>query len=209
MGNYRYPPADSQNERRRSASLARTDATAHRRRLAHLPDRKTHAVELQGLNGLSFALTTQVWSRSAICLRGRSRQRRDSRRFLRALARPSQPLGCSRGIDDRFRELTDARSARGLSANRSEFSHCTCIKISDEFGFVLPKTKKASLYHRKRTSYIDPAIRKCGPRVWLSQSNRNRREAFGWSHCTLPKRYLAMVAASTEPAGTIIPRQGA
>src|ERR1700722_20055863 len=57
MGNYRHPPADSKNERRRSASLARTDAPAHRRRLAHLPDRKTHAVELQDLNGLSFALT--------------------------------------------------------------------------------------------------------------------------------------------------------
>jgi hypothetical protein len=25
--------------------------------LAHLPDRKTHAVELQGLNGLGLALT--------------------------------------------------------------------------------------------------------------------------------------------------------
>jgi hypothetical protein len=25
--------------------------------LAHLPDRKTHAVELQGLNGLCLALT--------------------------------------------------------------------------------------------------------------------------------------------------------
>src|SRR4249920_1932038 len=57
MGNHRHPPADSQNERRRSAKLARADAPAHCRRLAHLPDRKTHAVELQDLNGLSFALT--------------------------------------------------------------------------------------------------------------------------------------------------------
>src|SRR4029077_20533488 len=57
MGNHRHPTADSQNERRRSANLARADARAHRQRLAHLPDRKTHAVELQGLNGLSFALT--------------------------------------------------------------------------------------------------------------------------------------------------------
>ena len=52
-----HPPADRENERRRSASLARGDAPAHCRRLAHLPDRKTHAVELQDLNGLSFALT--------------------------------------------------------------------------------------------------------------------------------------------------------
>ena len=59
MGNYRHPPADRENERRRSASLARADAPAHCRRLAHLPDRKTHAVELQDLNGLSFALTTK------------------------------------------------------------------------------------------------------------------------------------------------------
>ena len=41
----------------RSASLARADAPAHRRRPAQIPDRKTHAVELQDLNGLSFALT--------------------------------------------------------------------------------------------------------------------------------------------------------
>jgi hypothetical protein len=59
MGNYRHPPADSQNERRRSANLAHSDAPAHRRRLAHLPNRKTHAVELQDLNGLSFALTSK------------------------------------------------------------------------------------------------------------------------------------------------------
>src|SRR6187397_187839 len=57
MGNHRHLTADSQNERRRSANLARANAPAHRKPLAHLPDRKTHAVELQGLNGLSFALT--------------------------------------------------------------------------------------------------------------------------------------------------------
>src|ERR1700723_429770 len=57
MGNNRHPTAESQNERRRSANMARADASAHRQRLAHLPDRKTHAVELQGLNGLCLALT--------------------------------------------------------------------------------------------------------------------------------------------------------
>src|ERR1700722_12929347 len=60
MGNNRHPTADSQNERRRSANMARADASAHRQRLAHLPDRKTHAVELQGLNGLCLALTLFV-----------------------------------------------------------------------------------------------------------------------------------------------------
>jgi len=44
-------------KRHRSANLARADAPAHRQRLAHLPDRKTHAMELQGLNGLCLALT--------------------------------------------------------------------------------------------------------------------------------------------------------
>jgi hypothetical protein len=40
-----------------SANKARADASARRQRLAHLPDRKIHAVELQGLNGLCLALT--------------------------------------------------------------------------------------------------------------------------------------------------------
>ena len=68
MGNYRHPPADRENQRRRSASLARGDAPAHCRRLAHLPDRKTHAVELQDLNGLSFALTLYAGSHAPRCV---------------------------------------------------------------------------------------------------------------------------------------------
>jgi DNA-binding Xre family transcriptional regulator len=44
----------------RVENLARADAPAHRQRLAHLPDRKTHAVELQGLNGLCLALTVEI-----------------------------------------------------------------------------------------------------------------------------------------------------
>ena len=66
MGNNRHPTADSQNERRRSANLARTDAPAHRQRLAHLPDRKTHAVELQALNGLGLALTKHRTAAEAV-----------------------------------------------------------------------------------------------------------------------------------------------
>src|SRR6187399_2637350 len=72
MGNHRHPTADSQNERRRSANLARANAPAHRKRLAHLPDRKTHAVELQGLNGLSFALTLNRYARPLRMLTDRS-----------------------------------------------------------------------------------------------------------------------------------------
>jgi hypothetical protein len=53
LGDDRHTPADSKNEQCRSARLANPDPHAHRQRMAKQSNRRAHAVELQGLNGLS------------------------------------------------------------------------------------------------------------------------------------------------------------
>jgi hypothetical protein len=59
MGHHRHTPADLQDEQRRPRRLADPDAGAHRQPVAERRDRRSHAMELQSLNGLGFPLTIE------------------------------------------------------------------------------------------------------------------------------------------------------